>query len=1287
MKQLIAIILMGIGLGYLWASANVVSLSDNELVVEYRPASWELRSEGNFTRIETNDMNYPIRSGAPLIPFDEVKIGIPPSGDISYSVLDSKIDRVSLENPLVPVPTIYFKDGVSAQDNIPDPEAYRQPMEQMLKQLPVQNYRGYSFIPLEIFPFRYDGLASLEVVTYLKLRISVQGNTRFRSSESPDQASELILGKMLNAQQARTWNSVQRYTVNYAPFSQGAWWVRIETNKEGMYRINPSQLNFLNLSDLDPTQFRLFSTSGKVINVDSMTGQQAGPEFREVPIIVSGEADHSFDAQDYILFYGSSRDSYEYNADVQTSSTTYEPIYYNPYSQNQVFWLTSGAGFSGDPQRISITPPVTTYTSTYAATSVTKHQETELQRREDNGFLWYGAAYFGNSTAEYQLQTDLDDVEASRPQKLAFQIIQENISGSTYHQISVSINGGQPLVNPANGSTIFSWSGSSTYNFSLAVSGFVSGLNTISLRVIRNGTDNLYFNWFDITHYQNHSITNGRKTIFHPSFLGSSGPFRFDLQNLPSALQVYKINSIYDVEQLPMQGSYFVSSGSSSTRYLLIDPAQALSPAIVEEVTPNDLTENSSQTDNIIITPQDFMSQAQTLAGKYLATYGIHSRVILLDDVFNQFNGGHPDPAAIRTAMRYFYQNLPAPRLSSLTLLGLGTIDWRNFSGSAATKNKMIVYQNSTDATDDFYGMLNTNQYPEIAIGRYPVKNESEMNIMLQNFTNYTENPTPGWWRNSMVFLGDDLNNGDTTYEYYHTQQAQEAASVVNPSLQVQKIFALEYEYDEFQNKPKARDDMFAAINEGRLMWYYVGHGGYDKLGAEDYMNGATDMGRFNNTGKLPFFMAASCSVSHFDYWGYESLGQKVVLMDNIGAIASLAATRISFPANNHGLAKLLLNSLANNRNPLGFAIIDAKIHYTESNINDAVYVLLGDPVIRVVPPERDSTLQVVPTIGGSILHARDTATVSGHFSGSQLSGDTEIKVFDTQTQYSLGPGTTVTHQGNRLFYGTSSVQNSAFDAGFVVPDDVTTGTNGLVVAYIWDATAKKDYVSYHTPLVLSNQTSEVENTDSPEINIYLGSRDFRPGDTVSTTTTLYADIQDANGINISGAAGHNIMLVLDNSLQPVNITPYFQYDRDSHTKGSLTYPLSGLSEGAHSAQVIAFDNFNLPSVTSTQFVAKSASQLSIDRLLPYPNPMSRDGNITFMLSMDADVTIRLYTMNGRKIRTLKSPGRNGFNSVYFDGRDEQGDRLANNTYFIKVEAKALDGSKSEATEKLVIYK
>jgi len=51
----------------------------------------------------------------------------------------------------------------------------------------------------------------------------------------------------------------------------------------------------------------------------------------------------------------------------------------------------------------------------------------------------------------------------------------------------------------------------------------------------------------------------------------------------------------------------------------------------------------------------------------------------------------------------------------------------------------------------------------------------------------------------------------------------------------------------------------------------------------------------------------------------------------------------------------------------------------------------------------------------------------------------------------------------------------------------------------------------------------------------------------------------------------------------------------------------------------------------------------------------------------------------------MKTMGRQGFNSIPWDGRDNKGDKLANNTYFVKIRAK--DGKeKTEKIEKLVIY-
>ncbi|MDD3234786.1 MAG: type IX secretion system sortase PorU [Candidatus Cloacimonetes bacterium] len=1283
MKRPIVLLIAMIAGNLLFGKVTLISTRGSEILVEYTIDDWKVEETGEFSNIVAAGMDFGTISGAPLLPLDIFKIGMPPAGDLDFSILESDKTIVTLSSKLMPVPTVSMKDGMSDYTYLIDLAKYADTRSELLSVSPV-SFRGYSLVDFTIKPFVYDGQMELSIYRRLLIKITLQGDMKYRANIASDAITDVMLSQLVNAEQAKFWRNDTRAQVNYADFGLSGYWMRIETNRDGIHRLNYSQLSAFPLQDIDPRMFRMFSTSGKVI---SRTVVQPGPEFKEIPIQISNEASGVFGANDYILFYGSSRDGDGINSNVQR-----DPLYMNPYSQNQVFWLSFGNNFNGAPLRITMSNAETTYTEALNNTPAFKHVESEIHRREEDGFTWYSNRLFGNSTLSYPFQINLADVDTSGTQSLSLKIYQEDVSNT--HRISVDVNG-VLIKNTATGTTDFTWSGDSAYLFNRSHKGFVNGANSIKLNVFRGATDNLYFDWYRVSYRQNLYKANAQKLAWHQQ-TGVPSSYRYNLTGTLTDLMIFRANSIYDVQQIPLQYSYFVSTGTSLTRYLLLNPNEAYAPVKIELADPVDLTNDTSQADNVIITTAEFKAKAETLVQKYWNTYGIRSRVVLQDDIFNQFSGGHPDPVAIRQAIRYYYYNLPAPKLSSVTLIGIGTIDWRNYSGSSSAKNKLMVFQSDEIAytvslgiaSDDFYAMINASNYPELAIGRYPVRSNAELDIMLQNFTNYTESPTPGWWRNSMVFIGDDLNNGPYTGEDIHTQQTEDAGNTVDGSILVDKIFAWEYEYDEFQNKPRVRNDMFAAINEGRLLWCYIGHGAYDALGAEDFLNGAVDMGRFANTGKLPFFIASSCKVSHFDYWGYDSLGEKLVLMNNIGAIASFGASRVSFPGSNQPLLLWLLEGIANRRLSLGASVLASKLRYQNAS-NNASYTLMGDPVLRVVPPERDTTMQVnAQSSWGTILHSRDTAIVEGSFSGQQLSGDVQLRAYNSQNSYKLG-NIRVSHRGTQLFRGSSTATSSAYQAGFVVPDDVVNGDTGLVVSYFWDEANKKDYSNSRKDIKLSDQpvAGSDDDNDGPTIKMYLGSYDFRSGDTVNTSPTLYAKISDPHGVNITDANGHSILLVLDNSLQPIPITPYFDYDKGSFDSGTLVYQMEGLSEGAHTLQVIAFDNFNNPSVTTTTFIAKQSSALSIERLLIYPNPISKDGFITFMLSASTDVNIGIYTIRGKRIRNIQALGKQGFNSISFDGRDDKGAQLANNTYFVKVKAQSSAGKSVEKTEKLVIFK
>jgi hypothetical protein len=85
-----------------------------------------------------------------------------------------------------------------------------------------------------------------------------------------------------------------------------------------------------------------------------------------------------------------------------------------------------------------------------------------------------------------------------------------------------------------------------------------------------------------------------------------------------------------------------------------------------------------------------------------------------------------------------------------------------------------------------------------------------------------------------------------------------------------------------------------------------------------------------------------------------------------------------------------------------------------------------------------------------------------------------------------------------------------------------------------------------------------------------------------------------------------------------------------------------------------------------------------------YPNPFRNDTYITFVLTGSAppdELIVRIFTVAGRKIREITVPShslRVGFNRVYWDGRDADGDEVANGYYFYQLTTKGAGTSQTE---------
>ena len=82
-----------------------------------------------------------------------------------------------------------------------------------------------------------------------------------------------------------------------------------------------------------------------------------------------------------------------------------------------------------------------------------------------------------------------------------------------------------------------------------------------------------------------------------------------------------------------------------------------------------------------------------------------------------------------------------------------------------------------------------------------------------------------------------------------------------------------------------------------------------------------------------------------------------------------------------------------------------------------------------------------------------------------------------------------------------------------------------------------------------------------------------------------------------------------------------------------------------------------------------------------FPNPFNPETNIYFGLKQPADVSLKIYDVSGRLVRTLVREGRPaGIYKETWDGIDNRGASVASGVYFYKLKA----GSFSD-TRKMVL--
>jgi hypothetical protein len=199
-------------------------------------------------------------------------------------------------------------------------------------------------------------------------------------------------------------------------------------------------------------------------------------------------------------------------------------------------------------------------------------------------------------------------------------------------------------------------------------------------------------------------------------------------------------------------------------------------------------------------------------------------------------------------------------------------------------------------------------------------------------------------------------------------------------------------------------------------------------------------------------------------------------------------------------------------------------------------------------------------------------------------------------------------------------------------------------------------------------------------------------GDVVGEDPLLIVDLADSNGINTSvSGIGHRIEAWVNQSAQSKDITESYTSQLDQFQKGTAQFTLAGLPQGRNTLRVRAWDTYNNATVKETFFDVSSTDRLRVTEMFNFPNPFAHGTTFAFKQNLSAplSVSIKIYTLAGRLIQTLDmtSPGE-PYVKIPWDGRDRDGDILANGVYLYKTIVRTTDGRfGSEVLGKISVLK
>lgn len=1222
--------------------------------------------------------------GEPDLPSLQHKIGIPQDGGVQVTVI-SHDESIFKDVVIEPAYYVAVSETRDAESPIFRGDVYKQNAffpDNLIAVSEPGYFRDLYTVDVSINPVRYNPITR-ELRVSRNIRVKVEFKGLPKTHRTRDGAYDEIYKKtVINYSQCKNWQRVPQPS-RQNPFA-GAVWFKIEVEDEGMYRIGHDEIRNAGLdpNQFDPRTMKIYTAPFDILpravpipdSLDSLV---------EIPVYVRGEEDGVFDQNDYLVFYGYPASHFVPDTDIVW--------FENGYATKNVYWFTFG-GVNG--QRMQEVDAQWNGTSPSTTVNAVSHSEVDLGNPSRSGTNWYWAdiSPLSGDMGSAQVTVHHPRAEGTAQARAAIFTLDAGtfwyrfaLNGATFYSDTVFLptqDRMPPLYLTGTGALT---GDSSTLVFDvIRPAGVMTSLEA-------------YLNAIDIA-YQRRAVLDAP---FHAFF---SSPENYSIQCSEADAQTFvfditELNAPKMLTGLTVSGNVTqLSSSADSFQMLYFSKLSLATPAELQASSPGLLRTQGDGCEYMVIVHEDFYNAIMPLVEYRSREY--LTKVIVVDDIYDDFSFGKYDPLAIKHFLYYTMENW-SPYPKYVLLVGDATYDYKNNLGKDNPPNFVPMYEYGTYLSGSpvfsrnllYEGeYVNFGQGEVMCLGRITVRTRQEVRDYVDKLVTYETGDIIGPWAKRVILSADDEYAYGFEHPTLHTGACERNNNYIPDSLyDIVKIYMISYPPlgAGTVEKGNAREAFIREFNKGAMLGLFYGHGNTHQL-AHEVLFLSPYIGRINSGRRTPFFYFGSCNVGRFNDSDYECLGEEFVRITD-GAIGTIAATAGTSPTTNESIGQRLCVNITDPDTTLtmGECSVIARNGYWFEQ-----YLLIGDPATKFRKVYNQMYLNRSPDSLRPLEKLNVVADNDRYHLRALVRDTTHIEKFDASTAdkissyvYRLvlvGNNSSVPYgyriDGKEVYVGYWDADT----ATIIAPRIATTNLPIIKLSGIYgDRSGMYDSIRvYGTAVPVTDNTG-------PEITLYEGGRLLQDNDWVDKEFTLTGRVVDSSGVNFlySVESTNGFYLYINSQLgSKIDLRDYFYYVKNSFVSGEFNVAID-LPEAVDTITVNVVDNNFNQTVKRLVLNTELFGQVAIENFLIYPNPLRTDEGLwfTFNLTRSGLVRLKIFTIAGRLIKTIDDVSAiSGYNQIYWDGRDNAQDDISNGVYIVKAYVEA-DNSRAEVVEKFII--